>query len=82
MATTTYVITDPEGIHARPAGIITKAAKEINGGITIEKNGKVADARKMFAVMGLGVKNGDTITVSADTDENLAKFLDVLRANV
>ena len=35
MATTTYVITDPEGIHARPAGVITKAAKEINGGITI-----------------------------------------------
>ena len=28
------------------------------------------------------VKNGDTITVSADTDENLEKFLDVLRANV
>ena len=82
MATTTYVITDPEGIHARPAGVITKAAKEINGVITIEKNGKVADARKMFAVMGLGVKNGDTITVSADTDENLEKFLDVLRANV
>lgn len=82
MATTTYVVTDPEGIHARPAGVITKAAKEINGGITIEKNGKVADARKMFAIMGLGVKNGDEITVSADDQEKLDAFVAVLRENI
>ena len=25
-----YVITDPEGIHARPAGELVKAAKEFN----------------------------------------------------
>ena len=77
-----YTIKDELGVHARPAGLLVKLAKQYTSAITIEKNGKVADARKMFAVMGLGVKNGDTITVSADTDENLEKFLDVLRANV
>ena len=77
-----YTIKDELGVHARPAGLLVKLAKQYTSAITIEKNGKVADARKMFAVMGLGVKNGDTITASADTDENLEKFLDVLRANV
>ena len=29
-----YVITDPEGIHARPAGELVKAAKEFAANIT------------------------------------------------
>ena len=35
-----YVITDPEGIHARPAGELVKAAKEFAANITLTKDGK------------------------------------------
>ena len=35
-----YVITDAEGIHARPAGELVKAAKEFSSKITITKDGK------------------------------------------
>ena len=35
-----YVITDPEGIHARPAGELVKAAKEFQSAITLTKDGK------------------------------------------
>ena len=34
-----YVITDPEGIHARPAGELVKAAKEFNCAVTLTKDG-------------------------------------------
>ena len=34
-----YVITDPVGIHARPAGMLVKAAKALDSTITIEKTG-------------------------------------------
>ena len=34
-----YVITDPEGIHARPAGELVKAAKEFAANITLTKDG-------------------------------------------
>ena len=36
-----YTITDPEGIHARPAGELVKAAKEFTCSITMEKDGQI-----------------------------------------
>ena len=59
-----YVITDPVGIHARPAGMLVKAAKDLDSTITIEKTGgKSATATKLMAVMGLGIKQGDEVTL-------------------
>lgn len=43
-----YVIKDAEGIHARPAGELVKAAKEFTCSITITKDGKSGDCRKIF----------------------------------
>ena len=40
-----YVITDPEGIHARPAGLLVKEAKQFNSTITLECGGKKAAAK-------------------------------------
>ena len=62
-----------EGLHARPAGILSKAAKGFESKVTMTKNGKVADMKKIFAVMGLAVKCGETVTIAADgPDEDAA----------
>ena len=62
-----YVITDPIGLHARPAGLLVKAAKPLDSTITIVKaDGKSAAATKLMAVMGLGVKTGETITFTIE----------------
>lgn len=62
-----YTITDPVGIHARPAGLLAKAAKALDSTITIEKmGGKSAAATKLMAVMGLGIKQGDTVSVTVE----------------
>ena len=66
MKTFEYTIKDELGIHARPAGVLVKTVKTLDSKITIEKDGKSADASKLFAIMGLGVKNGDTIKVTVD----------------
>ena len=63
-----YTITDEVGIHARPAGLLVKEAKKYDAAIVIECNGKSADAGKLMAVMGLGVKKGDTVRVTVDGD--------------
>lgn len=69
----TYTITDPVGIHARPAGLLVKQVKNYKSTITIERGEKEANAQKMMALMGLCVKKGDTITVKAEgTDEEQA----------
>ena len=46
--------------------------------VTIEKDGKKADARKMFALMGLGIKSGDTVTVhvGGENEEQVAADLE------
>ena len=66
MKTFEYTIKDELGIHARPAGLLVKAAKALDSKMTIEKDGKSADATKLFAVMGLGVKHADIIKITVD----------------
>lgn len=69
-----YKITDSLGIHARPAGLLVKTASAFSSAITIEKGDKNGDCKRIFAVMGLGVKCGDTVTFKIEgADENEAK---------
>ena len=62
----TYTITDPSGIHARPAGMLAKAAKALDSTVTITKGEKSAAATKLMAVMGLGVKTGEMVTITIE----------------
>ena len=64
-----YVITDPEGIHARPAGELVKAAKEFNCAVTLTKDGK-----RIFGIMGLAVKAGNEITLTFDGEDEEAAY--------
>ena len=63
-----YVITDPEGIHARPAGILVKQAAGYQSAVKITKGEKSADAKRMFGVIGLGVKTGEAVTITVEGD--------------
>lgn len=64
-----YVITNPEGIHARPAGELVKAVKDFQSAITISKDGKSADAKRIIGIMGLAVKKDQEITVTAEGED-------------
>ena len=77
MKTFTYTIQDEVGIHARPAGLLAKKAKEFQSTITLEKDGKSVNLTKLMAVMGLGVKHGDTVTVSIDGADEEAAFAEL-----
>ena len=68
-----YVIKDEQGIHARPAGLFAKEA------VIIEKDGKEADAKRIFAVMGLAVNCGQEITLKTD-GENEEEAMNKLSA--
>lgn len=66
METFQYTITDEIGIHARPAGELAKLAKEFQSKIMIKTETKQADAEKIMAVMALGIRHGQTVTVEID----------------
>ena len=70
-----YTIGDPLGIHARPAGMLVKTAKGLDSAITIEKvGGKSAAATKLMAIMGMGIKQGDTVVVTVEGGNEDASF--------
>lgn len=85
MQTFTYTITDREGVHARPAGLLIKKAGEFESDIRLEKGGKSADAKRIFAVMGLAAKCGETLTVTctgADEEAAAAAMRTFLQENL
>lgn len=85
MKTFDYIITDELGIHARPAGGFSKLAKSYKSEVTVVKGYKKVNASKLIALMGLGIKKGDTITVTvegADEDEAAAEIKKFLTENL
>ena len=57
MAAFDYVVKE-ERVHARPAGFLVKEAANFKSSITISKDGKDVDAKKIFGIMGLGFRQG------------------------
>ena len=73
MTTFNYTSTDPVGIHARPAGLLVKEIKSFAGSaVTITKGEKSVNALKLMALMQMGIKQGDTVTVSIDGGDEAA----------
>ncbi|MCD7905970.1 MAG: HPr family phosphocarrier protein [Clostridiales bacterium] len=72
-----YVITDEVGIHARPAGLLVKAAKALSSTVVIKSGGKSADATRLMAIMGLGVKKGTEVTVEVSGANEAADVVEI-----
>lgn len=74
MKTFEYVIKDEVGIHARPAGLLVKEAKKFASKVTVAKGEKSAEATKLMAIMGLGIKCGQTVEVSIEGSDEEAAY--------
>ena len=61
-----YTIKDELGIHARPAGLLVKTLAEFPGEVKAGTPQKMVDGKRIFAVMGLGLRQGDEITLTFD----------------
>ncbi len=81
-----YTINDPVGIHARPAGMLVKEAKTLGSTVTIATaDGRTATATKLMALMGLGIKQGDTVSVTiegGDEDADAAAMEQFFKDNL
>ena len=71
------------GMHARPAGGLVKIASNFSSDIKIECHSKITDAKKLFSVMGMGIKYDDYITIKIEgsdeiqAERSLRDFFDV-----
>ena len=71
----TLKIENKAGLHARPAALFAQKASGFKSTIMIVKGEKSANAKSIISIMGLGVKQGESIVIKtegADADEAAA----------
>lgn len=79
-----YTIQDAMGIHARPAGLLSKEARKYKSTISVVKGEKEVNVLKLMALMQLAVKCGETIAVKVegeDEDVCVAAMEEFFKAN-
>lgn len=69
-----YTIKDPVGIHARPAGMLSREGKKYKSTVCVVKNGKSANILRLMALMGLGVKCAETVTFTIEGEDEEVAF--------
>ena len=62
------------GLHARPAGLLVKEAAKFKSAVTLDSGVKKADAKRIMAVMSMGVKQGVEVTVTIEGEDEDAAF--------
>lgn len=73
MVTKDVIINNATGLHARPATLLVKKASTFKSDVTIDFNGKAANAKSLIGVLSLGVTKGANLKVQvAGVDEALA----------
>lgn len=80
-----FTITDELGIHARPAGLLVKLAGGYQSDISIIKDEKSANAKRIMALMSLSATKGTEITIQVegpDEDEAAKAVEEFLKANL
>jgi phosphocarrier protein len=80
-----YLVKDELGIHARPAGMLAKEAKQFQSTVKLTKGEKTVSASQLMMLMSLGVKKGDEVTITvegADEDTAVAALEAFFNANL
>ena len=74
-----YTIKDPIGLHARPAGLLVKAAAAYHCTMTMTAPNGKADLKRLMAVMRLAVKCGDQVTITCEGEDEDAAASGLLK---
>lgn len=73
MLTRELIINNSQGLHARPATLLVQKATTFKCEVSIEYNGKCANAKSLIGVLSLGVNKGYSVKlITNGTDEEVA----------
>lgn len=80
-ATASVTISNPAGLHARPATRVVELAKASDSDVLIVKDGKEAKGDSIMSVLALGATQGDTVVVDVsgpDSESTMAAVVEIL----
>lgn len=76
-----FVISNDQGVHARPATLLVSRANQFDSDITIEFENEKVDLKSIMGVLSLGVSRGSLITIETkgkdevEAMESLARLI-------
>ncbi len=82
MKTITYTVTNPTGIHARPAAFLAQTCVDLSSQITIRCGERVANGNNVLQILALHAKQGDVLEITAnggDEDASVERILQVFQ---
>lgn len=73
-------ITNPSGLHLRPAGIFCEKAMLYTSDITFEyRGGNSGNAKSVLSILGACVRCGDEITIICDGEDEAEALRGMIR---
>ncbi|WP_033159952.1 HPr family phosphocarrier protein [Mycoplasmoides alvi] len=81
MKSITVIIQDPAGLHARPATLLVKAASQYKSKLEIKNSSNsTANPKSIISLLSLGVKQGETIEIIADGEDEMDAITGIQKA--
>jgi len=75
-----WTVDYPTGLHARPAAHWVETARTCPARIQVRHGDQVADAKNLIALLQLGLRCGDEVTISAEGDDEAAALAKICAA--
>lgn len=69
MVSRKVIISNPTGLHLRPAGILCKEAMQYKAHVTFRFKDHTANAKSVLSVLGACVKSGNEIEIMCDGED-------------
>lgn len=83
MVSKEIMIKNSQGLHARPATLLVRIASSFKSNITIEYNGKGANAKSLIGILSLGVNKDNVINITikgSDEEKALQEICNLIES--
>ena len=85
MVAQNITITNPQGLHMRPAGVFAKGMAKFDSDIKIVFNGKEINGKSLLNIIGACIKCGSEVEIQcdgADEKEALQAAVDLIESGL
>ena len=70
-----YVVKSEFGLHARPAGLLTRLAGQYQSLVQVQCEERVCDVKRMMSLMGMDIKKGEKLHISIEGSDEEDAYL-------
>ena len=85
MVSQKITISNPQGLHMRPAGVFAKGMAQFASDVKINFNGKTTNGKSLLNIIGAGIKCGSEIELvceGADEEEALKTAIEMIQSGL